>query len=344
MSTPTRKTTDTASPKSEQPAVAPLAVGVHAAGDCPFAQGMKERLVELAASAQTTRYAADAADADLVLVVAPPMGDLTMRSVRRDPLYRRCRSKCVVLSEADQPPPLLPGLYAGSTSRWLTPGWALSVPYVQKLRPSELHLDGQDEPIEHLYSFAGSVYTHQLRERLMRLRDDQALLRDTGDRATADHLTFHASEEEKRERRQSYDLSIAQSAFVLCPRGVSPASVRFYETLRAGRVPVVISDDWVLPAGPDWDDFVLRIPEAEVESLPQRIREHEHEAAERGRLARKAWELWFADDVLFDRLVGWAQGVQSNRHDTALARCWRQRLLLSREHWRQTARWLLRKA
>jgi len=63
----------------------------------------------------------------------------------------------------------------------------------------------------------------------------------------------------------SYYQSIIDSKFVLCPRGGSPSSVRIFETLAAGRIPVIISDDLILPL-PDigWDKFSIRVPEKDA--------------------------------------------------------------------------------
>lgn len=323
--------------------MASVTVAIACASADAFSGLAKAKLLESAARGRGKSYrlTEDAADAELVLVIAKSENDPLMRTVLQSPVYERCGDKCVVVSEADNPAPILPGIYAGIPSRWVTPGWAAAGPYIEKLRPSELENDGLDVPIEYLYSFAGSVYTHPVRERVMKLDDGRALLRDTGDKKTSQHLTFTASEEARLERRRSYDLSLAQSAVVLCPRGVAPASVRFFETLRAGRVPVVISDDWQLPTGPDWERFVVRVPESRVAEIPARLRELESEAYERGRLARAAWDAWFAADVLFERLVEQALKLQQERGDKHLAsRIWRRRLLLTPTHVRAALRLL----
>jgi hypothetical protein len=292
----------------------------------------KARLTKGANGSRDARYRLieDPAEADLVLVISKAEQDPFLRFARRSYVYKAHREKCIVVSEGDNPLPLLPGIYAGVSQRFITPGWVASGPYIEKLRPSELEGDGVRLPIEYLYSFSGSIYTHPVREQVLQLVDDRALLRDTGDLKTSQWLTFGAEESERLERRRSYDLSLAQSAFVLCPRGISPASVRFFETLRAGRVPVVISDQWQLPVGPDWEQFVVRIPESRIAEVPARLRELEGEASERGRLARLTWDQWFADEVLFDRVVEQAIVLQKDRGDRHyLSRLWRRRLFLS---------------
>ena len=56
---------------------------------------------------------------------------------------------------------------------------------------------------------------------------------------------------------------IERSVFSLCPRGSSPSSVRFWESLSAGTIPVLISDEWALPEW-DWDNTIVQIPESEI--------------------------------------------------------------------------------
>lgn len=65
----------------------------------------------------------------------------------------------------------------------------------------------------------------------------------------------------RAERRRVFVDSLQRSQFVLCPVGESPYSVRFYEAMAAGAVPILISDDrgeW-LPEW-DWDRTCPRLP------------------------------------------------------------------------------------
>ncbi len=79
--------------------------------------------------------------------------------------------------------------------------------------------------------------------------------------------------------------------------------MRIFEAMEAGRCPVIISDEWLPPPFVDWDRCSLRVLEDEVDSLPERLREHEHRAHELGRNARKEWEGWFAPTRMLDFLV-----------------------------------------
>jgi hypothetical protein len=94
-----------------------------------------------------------------------------------------------------------------------------------------------------------------------------------------------------------------RSKFVLCPRGLSPASIRLFEAMCAGRVPVVLSDEWVAPDGPKWDNFCVFVPERDAASVPRLLEEREGDAIKMGLAARREWEIYFSPEVIFHRVV-----------------------------------------
>lgn len=106
-----------------------------------------------------------------------------------------------------------------------------------------------------------------------------------------------------------YIEEIIDSKFVLCPRGWSPSSIRLYEVMQLGRVPVILSDQWVPPEGPSWNDFSLRISESKVNDLPEIIRAYEPYASEMGQLARQAWEKYFSPDIIFYRMLNYIENI-----------------------------------
>ena len=53
--------------------------------------------------------------------------------------------------------------------------------------------------------------------------------------------------ENKEYLRSTYKKSIERCKFVLCPRGRGSNSIRFYEALNFGKIPILISDDVKLP-------------------------------------------------------------------------------------------------
>lgn len=111
----------------------------------------------------------------------------------------------------------------------------------------------------------------------------------------------------------AYLESLRDSAFVLCPRGRAPTSLRLFEVMQLGRVPVIVADRWLPPEGPDWDSFSLRVPEAELGTVPDRIEALAGRADAMGARARAAWEDWFSEEVTFHRVVETCLGLRRAR-------------------------------
>jgi hypothetical protein len=178
-----------------------------------------------------------------------------------------------------------------------------------------------DPGLPYLFSFMGSVRNAPIRRRLATLRHRRSFFQNTAE-------DFDRILHQKMERRErlDYDRRYAEltkaSKFVLCPRGLSASSIRLFETMRMGRVPVILSDQWLAPAGPRWEEFAIRIPEKDFAKIPRLLEEREADAVAMGELARKEWEQWFSDEVLFHHLVELCLDIQRNRKIPESLGCW----------------------
>lgn len=105
---------------------------------------------------------------------------------------------------------------------------------------------------------------------------------------------------ETKEIERNYVGLIQMSKFVLCPRGFGMSSVRFFETMASGRIPVLISDETKLPIEHkiNYDEFVLRVKESEIDSIPQKIYEFKEKRnlIKASIAARQTWEKWFCPE------------------------------------------------
>jgi hypothetical protein len=95
--------------------------------------------------------------------------------------------------------------------------------------------------------------------------------------------------------------TLNDSQFILAPRGNGLTSIRFFEALAFGRIPILIADDTKLPLEDkiQYDDFIIKVAEKNVVEIPRMIeefRERDLEAA--SRLARKTWEDYFSPGKL----------------------------------------------
>jgi hypothetical protein len=148
----------------------------------------------------------------------------------------------------------------------------------------------------------GSIRNAPIRRKLATLSHPRSFFQNT----TEDFDKILHRKMERRERLD-YDRRYAEvtkaSKFVLCPRGLSVSSIRLFETMRMGRVPVILSDEWMPPAGPRWEKFSIRINESKFAEIPSLLEQRELDAVGMGELAREEWEQWFSDEVVFHRLV-----------------------------------------
>lgn len=83
----------------------------------------------------------------------------------------------------------------------------------------------------------------------------------------------HTARVSKEILREEYVLSIINSDFVLAPRGDGNYSVRFYEALALGRLPILIDTESVLPLEGliPYERVVVRVPYAAISRMPDFI-------------------------------------------------------------------------
>lgn len=111
-----------------------------------------------------------------------------------------------------------------------------------------------------LYSFIGVIKCHPVRKELFAIDHPQ------------DTVVIANEEYGHLAPKGAYEDVLSRSRFSLCPRGINVGSVRFWESLCAGAIPILISDDQVLPYGFDWSSCVIRVKENEVQYIPDIIR------------------------------------------------------------------------
>jgi hypothetical protein len=225
--------------------------------------------------------------------------------------YQQFPEKCAVYTEDDNYLPLAPGVYCSATDdRSTRVGRVFSFTYVsrngryQNPYLSESNKDAwacveQSTPKRYLCSFQGGS-TSILRKRMFNLQFNRP---DILIENTSSYYHWDDSQPDRQDRQRRYAEVVAGSHFVLCPRGAGLGSIRFFETMAAGVAPVLISDGYVLPPGPDWGSFLIRVPEREIAKLPAILEPLLSEARTRGNLARQAFGNYFSMTHEFDSIV-----------------------------------------
>jgi len=77
-----------------------------------------------------------------------------------------------------------------------------------------------------------------------------------------DEFTAYASNRNIKKLTEEYNLCLAESDYVLCPRGESNISIRFYETLSSGATPILVNTNGGLPKlskWKKWNDHILDV-------------------------------------------------------------------------------------
>jgi hypothetical protein len=165
------------------------------------------------------------------------------------------------------------------------------------------------------FGFVGGV-TSGVRQRLLEQsvslgRDHNSVFRFSG----ADWSLHYDADKTGGESRNSYAQFLRTTKFILCPRGHGLGSIRLFETMKAGRVPIIISDGYVLPFGPDWAACSIIIEEGRIESIPSVVHAHLPHWEKMASAARSEWELYFSSKSLINKLAVNLESLSQSRHN-----------------------------
>ncbi len=119
------------------------------------------------------------------------------------------------------------------------------------------------------------VYEHQIRK-------NGAL----GDRK--EDLVYQSASEQ-------FKASLAQSLFSLCPSGTGPNSIRLWESLGAGSIPVILAETYAPPGNPAlWEQAAVFCDETEaaITALPQRLEAIASDPERIARMRHAMRQLW----------------------------------------------------
>lgn len=89
---------------------------------------------------------------------------------------------------------------------------------------------------------------------------------------------------------------LMQSKFALCPSGTGPNSIRLWEAIGSGSIPVVLADTWRAPGSERlWREAVVYCEETEeaVAALPQRLERLAADEEAMNSMRRALEQLWF---------------------------------------------------
>lgn len=138
-----------------------------------------------------------------------------------------------------------------------------------------------------LYSFSGGYQSHNyltdIREKIFNLKSrskEDVYIRNTGtwhfncvvyNDKQNDSGELNESNEHK-DKTRVYNELLLKSKFTLCPSGSGPNSIRFWEALGAGSIPVLLADTLDLPNNKLWSSGILRVKESDIHRIDEILR------------------------------------------------------------------------
>lgn len=165
--------------------------------------------------------------------------------------------------------------------------FAVNVEDPQRRTGLRVGVDPADKPL--LASFVGAHaddYVSDVRPRLMALAGEPGLhVRMTeqwhfGDVVYQHQVLGHPLHRSYRidDAVASYNTVLSDSVFSLCPSGSGPNTLRLWESLAVGAVPVLLGVAPELPCGGtlppiDWDAIVVRVADEQIPQLPALLRQ-----------------------------------------------------------------------
>lgn len=260
-----------------------------------------------ASLSKSHKLVSNASEAEVILILGASARE--PEQLLQHNIYKSYPDRCVVYTEEDDYLPLLPTIHTNAKEGVHTRiGRVFNYAHISRNGRHQNRFVcemtstipiGRTAQKRYLFSFLGGS-TSLLRKRLFNLafnRDD-VLIENT---STYWHWDNSQPDREARQRR--YAETIAASHFALCPRGAGAGSSRFFEVMAAGVAPVLLSDAYALTPGPAWDQFLIRVRERDIARLSAILEPHLDSAAERGRMARQAFDEYFAVAREFDRII-----------------------------------------
>ncbi len=296
---------------------------------------------------------ADRPESSDVILIGNVREEDWARRIRGHKLINRYPHKSFSMSDADRPLVLHHGMYTSGVKSIFNLGRVRTGSYTlysdEYLNPYiQAHQCSEQSAIkkEYLLVFIGRrnfepPRAARLRDAIFNLKFERPdiLIEDS---SSFKRWSLDNDKVEALKRQKHYYDRLVRSKFSLCPRGDGTNSLRLFESMQLGVAPVIVSDQWILPTGPKWDEFSIAIKEKHIRNVEKIVRAHENDFKTMGDLARRAYEGYFSDPVYFNYVVDNCLDIV-RRQVIPEAVCWRLNALViaglkAREQLRSRAR------
>ncbi|MCC5617141.1 glycosyltransferase family 47 protein [Nostoc sp. CHAB 5836] len=115
--------------------------------------------------------------------------------------------------------------------------------------------------------------------------------------------------EQRQKTRAEYVKNLVESDYILCCRGSTNYSIRLYEILSCGRIPIFINTDCVLPFDTmiDWKKYCVWIEEKELPYIGEKVAEFHSNISNQEFIdlqyeCRNIWKKWLSAEGFYTNL------------------------------------------
>ena len=136
----------------------------------------------------------------------------------------------------------------------------------------------------YLYSFIGTynprIYISDIRKRIFDMKHASNTLVESTVQWHFENIVYgsgqttlgeEATTNTHIEGTHNYNDALLKSKYSLCPSGAGPNSIRIWESLATGAIPVILADTLDLPSHPLWNKAVIQMQEKELDTMPVKL-------------------------------------------------------------------------
>ena len=128
---------------------------------------------------------------------------------------------------------------------------------------------------KYLYSFVGGYnnnYMNKTRPKIFEMKHPENCFIENSNGWHFEKVVYGQQKKDGTYRKdekgiEKYNQILLDSRYTLCPCGSGPNSIRFWESLAIGSIPVLLSDTLDLPSHELFNNSIVRLKESELENL-----------------------------------------------------------------------------
>lgn len=157
--------------------------------------------------------------------------------------------------------------------------WALYAVNIQDLQRRIGIQEGKDPTAKTILASFIGANTNDIRSQLLALNSEPGFIIKITDKWHFENIVRQQIEKSVLtynidDTVENYNKLLSDSVFSLCPAGTGSNTLRLWESLAVGSIPVLFSQAAIMPCEEiiNWDKIVIRITDDQIKELPQLLR------------------------------------------------------------------------